>query len=149
MAKLGSGLTSVIRRCPRPILLVPAPATAMDRALLAYDGSPKAREALFIATYLAGRWQIGLTVVTVAEHGRTTDDTLQKARSYLESHHVEARFVQKEGPVAESILETSDAYDSNLVIMGGYGGSPMLEIVLGSAVDQVLRTSRRPMLICR
>jgi nucleotide-binding universal stress UspA family protein len=33
--------------------------------------------------------------------------------------------------------------------MGGYGLSPVLEVVLGSAVDQVLRTSRQPMLICR
>jgi nucleotide-binding universal stress UspA family protein len=51
--------------------------------------------------------------------------------------------------VAKSILETSETYDSNLIIMGGYGGSPMEEIVLGSAVDQVLRTGRRPMLVCR
>jgi len=33
--------------------------------------------------------------------------------------------------------------------MGGYGLSPVLEVVLGSGVDQVLRTSRQPMLICR
>jgi nucleotide-binding universal stress UspA family protein len=36
-----------------------------------------------------------------------------------------------------------------LIIMGGYGFSPVMEIVLGSAVDEVLRTSRRPVLICR
>jgi nucleotide-binding universal stress UspA family protein len=149
MAKLGSGLTAAIRRCPRPILLVPSPATAMDRALLAYDGSPKAQEALFIATYLAGRWQTELTVVTVKEDEHVTVDTLNEARSYLESHHIEARFVHKEEPVASSILAASETYDSNLIIMGGYGGNPMVEIVLGSAVDEVLRTSRRPMLVCR
>jgi nucleotide-binding universal stress UspA family protein len=33
--------------------------------------------------------------------------------------------------------------------MGGYGFSPVLEVVLGSAVDQVLRTSWKPMLICQ
>jgi nucleotide-binding universal stress UspA family protein len=33
--------------------------------------------------------------------------------------------------------------------MGGYGHSPVMEVVLGSAVDQVLRESRQPTLICR
>ncbi|NIN69699.1 MAG: universal stress protein, partial [Anaerolineae bacterium] len=37
----------------------------------------------------------------------------------------------------------------NLIIMGGYGYSPVLEVVLGSTVDQVLRHSRHPTLICR
>jgi nucleotide-binding universal stress UspA family protein len=33
--------------------------------------------------------------------------------------------------------------------MGGYGFSPLVEVVLGSAVDQVLRESSRPVLVCR
>jgi hypothetical protein len=34
-------------------------------------------------------------------------------------------------------------------MMGGYGFSPVVEIVLVSAVDEILRTSRQPILICR
>jgi nucleotide-binding universal stress UspA family protein len=33
--------------------------------------------------------------------------------------------------------------------MGGYGFRPLLEVVLGSTVDQVLRWRRWPVLICR
>jgi len=33
--------------------------------------------------------------------------------------------------------------------MGGYGFSPVLEVVLGSAVDQVLREARGAVLVCR
>jgi nucleotide-binding universal stress UspA family protein len=33
--------------------------------------------------------------------------------------------------------------------MGGYGFNPALEIVLGSTVDEVLRTGQLPVLICR
>jgi nucleotide-binding universal stress UspA family protein len=57
--------------------------------------------------------------------------------------------VEERGPVGEVILRTAQAYDSELIVMGGYGFSPVLEIVLGSAVDQVLRESRQPVLICR
>ena len=37
----------------------------------------------------------------------------------------------------------------DLIIMGSYGLSPVVEIVLGSTVDQVLRESSLPVLICR
>jgi nucleotide-binding universal stress UspA family protein len=149
VARLGSGFRTLIRRCPRPVLAVPQAASPMDRALLAYDGSPKAEEALFIATYLSGQWHIPLVVVTVIETGRTTSEALARAQAYLESHSVPATFVKESGPVAEAVLRTAEAHGSNLIIMGGYGFSPVLEVVLGSAVDRVLRESRRPMLICR
>jgi nucleotide-binding universal stress UspA family protein len=149
IARLGSGLSTLLRRCPRPVLAVPESSSRLDRALLAYDGSPKADEALFVTTYLSGRWNIPLVVVTVIEPGRTTSDTLARAQEYLETHGVQAAFVKESGPVAEVILKTADQHESDLIIMGGYGLGPVLEVVLGSAVDQVLRTSRRPTLICR
>jgi len=62
---------------------------------------------------------------------------------------VQAAFVKESGSVAESILKMAEEHESDLIIMGGYGFSPVLEVVLGSAVDQMLRASRRPMLICR
>jgi len=149
VARLGSGFRTLIRRCPRPVLAVPGAWSPLDRALLAYDGSPKAEEALFVATYLAGQWNISLAVVTVIETGRTTLKALEHAQEYLETHGVQATFVKESGPVAEAILKTARVHESNLIILGGYGFSPVLEVVLGSAVDQVLRESRKPMLICR
>ncbi|MBL7063451.1 MAG: universal stress protein [Anaerolineae bacterium] len=149
VARLSSGFRTLIRRCARPVLAVPGASSHLDRALLSYDGSPKANEALFVATYLAGRWDIPLVVVTVMERGRATLETLEHAQGYLETRGVQATFVKESGPVAEAILKTAQVHESNLIIMGGYGFSPVLEVVVGSAVDQVLRESRQPMLICR
>jgi hypothetical protein len=47
----------------------------LDNVLLAYDGSPRADEALFLATYLADRWGTILTVITVAEKGHVPRGT--------------------------------------------------------------------------
>ena len=73
LARLGSGFRTLMRRCARPVLAVPTlidssvpfndENSRFSRALLAYDGSPKSQEALFVATYLAGRWRIPLVVV--------------------------------------------------------------------------------------
>ncbi len=149
VARLSSGVSGIIRRCPRPVLAAPNVSPRLERALLAYDGSPKSQEALFVATYLSVRWHIPLTIVTVIEEGRTTIDTLSEAQDYLQKRGGQATFVTDSGPVAEVIMQAADEHRTDLIIMGGYGFNPVMEIVLGSAVDEVLRTSRRPVLICR
>jgi nucleotide-binding universal stress UspA family protein len=149
VARLSWGFRALIQRCASPILVVPETSSPLDRALLAYDGSPKANEALFVATYLSGRWNISLAVVTVAESGNLGSETLIDAQRYLESHGVHATYVQESGSVPEMTLKTAEEQKSNLIIMGGYGHNPMVAAILGSKVDQVLRTSRQPMLICR
>ena len=149
LARLNWGLRVMIRRSPSPVMIVPGVPSTMKRALLAYDGSPKAQEALFVAAYLASRWQTELVVVTVLEGDRTTSDTLLRARTYLESRNVQATYVERAGPVGRTILQVGAEQDSDLMIMGGYGFSPVLEAVLGSSVDQVLRKSQQPVLVCQ
>jgi nucleotide-binding universal stress UspA family protein len=149
VARLGSGFRTVIRRCPTPVLAVPGAFAPLSRPLLAYDGSPKAREALYIAAYIATRGQVPLTVVTVAENGAVMPDALAGAEEYLSARGVQVIPVQASGSVAEAILAAVQQHKNDLILMGGYGYNPVLEVVLGSAVDEVLRASRQPVLICR
>ena len=147
-ARLASGFRTILHNCARPVLAVPGPVSRLERALLAYDGSPKADEALFVATYLADRWNMSLVVVTV-ESERTKPDVMGRASSYLETHGVQATYTQKRGPVAGAILQTAEEHESDLILMGSYGPHPLLEAVRDSTVNHVLRASRRPILICR
>ena len=61
-----------MRYCTRPILTVPQIASEFRHALLAYDGSPKSKEALFVAAYLGETWQTRLTLITVNDPGRAS-----------------------------------------------------------------------------
>jgi len=149
VARLRSGFRTLIRRCPIPIMAVPYHATPLTRGLLAYDGSPKGREALFMATYLASRWNLTLTVLTVLEDERATPETLEDARQYLETHGVNAAYETRSGDVGAAILEMVEAQQSEVIVMGGYGFSPVLELMLGSSVDRVLNEARVPILLCR
>ncbi len=146
--KLQSGFRTLVHRCSRPVLAVPH-VSPLSRALLAFDGSPRAREALVVATYLAVRWRIPLSVITVIEPGRTGASTLDGARNYLAAHDVQTHAIEAQGAVAESILQAVADEQADLLIMGGYGYSPMWEAMLGSAVDRLLRECRQPMLICK
>ncbi len=148
LSRLSSGSRNVIYRSCRPVLTVPGAASPLERVLLAYDGSPKAQEGLFVATYLTGRWQVSLVVMTVIEQDSHTAE-LTQAQQYLARRGVAATFKPAYGDVAEAILKTAAEQDSDLIIMGGYGIKPIREVVLGSKVDQVLRESRWPILVCR
>ena len=150
LARLRPGWGRLIQRCPRPMLVIPdAVETMLDRALLAYDGSAKANEALFVATYFAVRWHTDLTVLTVQTQ-YTEAPTLDAARAYLEEHGVaEAAYVLAEEPIVEAILTTAESYDSNFLIMGGFGWQPVMRVMLGSTVEHMLREFKGPILICR
>jgi nucleotide-binding universal stress UspA family protein len=149
IARLRSGVRAIVQSCPRPVLAVPGAATRLDRALLAFDGSSKSEEALYLATYLAGRWKIPLVVLTVREGDRVGEETLGRAVEYARDHDVEPVTELKTGPVDEAILAAAREHACNLILMGGYGLSPLLEFALGSAVDRVLRKAEVPVLICR
>lgn len=146
--RLSSGFSQLLRRCPRPVLAIPHAMSKLDNLLLAYDGSPKAEEALFVAAYLVGRWQASLTVVTVLD-SRVGAETAVHLRHYLKSQNIAADCIEKEGDPAEIILQVAQNRESDFIIMGGYSHKPVMEIIVGSVVDQVLRTCNRPMLICR
>lgn len=149
LKRLSSGMAQILRRCPRPVLTVPVEAMPLAHGLLAFDGSPKSREALYIATYLAARWQIELTVVTVRENAQVGASAHEQALAYLDERGVSARPVLAEGPILPALLSTAEENDCDFFILGGYGHTPVLEVVLGSTVNELLRTTARPALICR
>ncbi len=147
---LSSGVDGLIKRCPRPVLVLAGEQhSAMDRALLAYDGSPKSDEALFVATYLALRWQIALAVVTVRTK-HTPPTALERARLYLTGHHLtKVEYILQERPIAKAIMTTAVDLDCNLLIIGGYGIRKMRHMTLGSTVTDALQAPQQPILICR
>lgn len=146
--KLQSGFRTLVHHCTRPVLAVPR-VSPLSRALLAYDGSMRAREALFVATYLASRWRIPLAIVTVVEPSRAGAGHLDAARAYTTTQGIPAHCLETHGPVAPAILQAAADVQADLLIMGGYGYSPMWEAMLGSAVDHLLRECQQPMLICK
>jgi nucleotide-binding universal stress UspA family protein len=150
LARLRPGWGQLIQRCPRPILTLPNAAPyQLDRTLLAFDGSPKANEALFVATYFAARWGAGLTVLTV-ETNNTNVEALNRAQEYIEQNGVSGtKFIMKSGPIGDAILETVLSEDIHLLIMGGFGLRSVRRLVLGSTVEQMLQEMRQPILICR
>ena len=147
-ASVGSGLRAIIWRAVRSVLAVQGEISPMDRALLGFNGNVKSKEALFVAAYLAERWNTALTVLTVLDGEKVFPSTQDYARSYLESRGIQANFIVADDPL-DVFLDVIKEHAINLVLIGGYNGTALKEVMLGSAVNFLLREVNCPMLICR
>jgi nucleotide-binding universal stress UspA family protein len=145
---LASHIRTLIARSSRPILALPGKVSELNHALLAFDGSPKAKEALFVATYLAEQWQTKLTILTGLDDTVSDRSAEEFAQDYLEFNEIEAHFIGKKYS-ADNLKATAEEINADFVIMGGYSGSILKEMTVGSSVNFMLRESQLPILICR
>lgn len=148
LSYLGSGLRQIVARCSRPMLAVPT-TSAMENALLVYTGSAESQEALFIATYLAARWQIGLAAVVTAGAGEPVEETATFVRGYLDEHGVQADVEVRSDLEVDVVLAAAADRGSDLIVAGGYSQQPVVELIAGSLLTGLLRESQQPILIAR
>jgi nucleotide-binding universal stress UspA family protein len=120
----------------------------LQHALLAFDGSPKSKEALFVAAYLAEQWKTQLTIFTGLKNKPSNEPAEGFARSYLEFNEVEARFIPEQYS-PETMRKAADEVHADFVIMGGSSGSILKEVTGGTSVNAMLRELQLPVLICR
>ncbi|GAB4578677.1 MAG: universal stress protein [Anaerolineales bacterium] len=149
----GRSLTvrSLIQQCHTPILVLPGSYKMPTRALLAYDGSPKADEALFLAAYFANFWEVELVVFSVlpTAAGQSTRPDIDYAQTYLRRYHIEATVCYVHGQTAPEILRAAQQYACDLILMGGYGKIPLFGGFRKRAVDAVLANTSVPVLIVK
>jgi nucleotide-binding universal stress UspA family protein len=149
LSALKSPFRTLLTEASRPILAVPQKATRFEHALLAYDGSERAKEALFLATYLAEMWKTRLTVFTAPEGRKVTEDVQEHVRRYLDIHEVEAEYLLSDCGVLECLPRTVEEHGVDLVLMGSHSSSLLRQVFVGSTLDLVLRESKVPVFICR
>jgi nucleotide-binding universal stress UspA family protein len=149
ISALQSPFRTIIEKSSRPLLTVPTTAHQFNRALLSYDGTERAKEALFVATYLAETWKTELVVFTATQGTKLKADIQDYVRRYLDLHEVEARYVISDHSATDYLKKTVEDYNVDLVLMGSHGGSILQQVFIGSALDYMLRESNVPTFICR
>lgn len=149
ISRFRSGIHTILRRSSRPVLLVRNRVSSMNRLLVAYDGSPKGKEALFVSSYFAKNYQKSLTVLVVDEDEQVGQKLLAEAEDYLGNCCTNSILRHSSGPVSETILDLAKENSSELIIIGGYGLPPIMEIFFGSTVNGILRGTNIPILVCK
>ncbi|MBI5469662.1 MAG: universal stress protein [Deltaproteobacteria bacterium] len=144
----GSTTEAVLRKSPKPVLVVPETFTEPRNPLLAYDGSPNASRAMHSAAELSKTLGLPLTILTVsASEGETA--LLKDAEDYLKPYGINARFVGLTGDPPTSIERYYRENNHDLLFMGASHHSRIFEMVLGSTTEFVMRSVNGPFFLER
>jgi len=146
---LGATAENVTRKCPRPVLVSTRRFKEVEHPLLAYDGSQRASSAMESAAEFCAQLGLPLTVLYVPKEEKTGEKVLQEARSYLASYGIETHYELARGYPEQKIVDYLVNFDYDLLFIGAYGHRRIIEMVLGSTTEYVLRKSPCPVFLNR
>jgi nucleotide-binding universal stress UspA family protein len=146
---LGSTAETITRKCPRPVFVSTKEFKPIQRPLLAYDGSQRASSAMESAAEFCSVLRLPLTVLTIAKEDATAQSNLQQAKGYLGSYGIEAKFESTRGYPEQKIVEYLANLSYDLLFIGAYGHRRIIEMVLGSTTEYVLRNAPCPVFLNR
>lgn len=148
---LGSITEAVVRKSQRPVIVAPKAFNEPRRPLLAYDGSPSAAKAMHSAAELLRELGLALTVISVSTPGSGAD-VMQGAKAYLKPYGINVNYVQIPAPSGEAPAVIDKYYkenDHDLLFMGATHHSRLMELVLGSTAEHLMRAAGGPLFIER
>ena len=146
---LGTTAESIARKCPRPILVSTKQFKPIERPLLAYDGSQRASSAMESAAEFCSVLKLPLTVLSIAREEAQAQTILQRAKGYLSSYAIEVTYESARGFPEQKIIEYLVNLNHDLLFIGAYGHRRIIEMVLGSTTEYVLRNAPCPVLMNR
>lgn len=146
----GSTVESLSRKSPKPVFIAPLQFRECTNPLLAYDGSARAAAAMHVAAECCVTLGLPLTVLTVDKDETHGGKILDEARAYLHSYEISARF---ESQTAAQAPERIAAYlreqGHDLLFIGAHGHGRIIEMVLGSTTEYLLRNTTCPVFVNR
>jgi nucleotide-binding universal stress UspA family protein len=146
---LGSTTEGLTRRLTKPLFISPMQFKTLNHILLAYDDSDSAKKAMEFAVSFCKDMGLPLTVVNINKDEMISKTILGNANSYIAPYNITFDTITKNGnteKVLKSMLD-EDKYD--LLIMGAHGHSRIIELVLGSTAEYVIRNTRKPVIVTK
>jgi nucleotide-binding universal stress UspA family protein len=143
---------SVVLRCGRPVLVVPAAVGPISfaRVAIAWDGSREAVRAVHDALPCLALSQSVEIVTIIPPSAAESDEDAKHLSAHLANHgiKIEGGVIQiraeKETLALRKQMEKAH-YD--LLVMGGYSHPMWLEFIFGGTTESVLRSSKIPVLV--
>lgn len=147
-ALLGSAVDTVVRRTTIPTLVTTQYYYPARRPLVATDGSPGAMAALRMAAQFATWFALPLRVVHCAAEAASGQACLEEARAQLAAYPISSEADLCLGNAHEDLVQYILDHDHDMVFAGAFGRRRLVEWVLGSTTQYLLRLCPTPLLLC-
>lgn len=142
-------LKTVVKVCPRPVVVVPEKLPKGKNIVIAYDGSIQSARALqlFVLSGIPTKGEIH--VVSINSDKIAAAKTADRAVQYLRLHGLESTPHRPDpsGTNATILLDHVKKLDAGLLVMGAYGDSAWKSLVFGSTTRSLMRESPVPLFI--
>ncbi len=147
-ALLGSAVESVVRSGVKPTMVTPQEYRAIRKPLLATDGSPSAMAALSTAIAFANQMELPLSVVHCMPNPNDQPEFLNLVERQVREGGLTCDVHICEGNAHEDLVSYVREQGHDLLFMGSFGQRRMVEWLLGSTTQYLLRTSPIPLVLC-
>jgi nucleotide-binding universal stress UspA family protein len=143
---------SVVLRCGRPVLVVPAvvQSSSLGRIAIAWDGSREAVRAVHDALPLLRLARLVQIVTIISPSAQDNEIDTKNLLWHLAKHGIEVgtemhqiRTIKEHDSLSWQIEQGH--YD--LLVMGGYSHPMWLEFIFGGATQSILLSSKIPVLV--
>lgn len=155
---LGGVTTKVVRLSKKPVLVAgqnPGDEVAMNRVLVAVDGSPCSLRALEQAQKLAGSLRAELFLyraVKMPWDGSNPDPLMQEAEeemAKLAALYPNSKAEVRVYPTDHSpqVVERAEELKADLIVLGSHGRRGLQHLLMGSVAEHVVHTARCPVMV--
>jgi nucleotide-binding universal stress UspA family protein len=147
---LGHNFRKIAHHAHVPLLVGGKKTSSLHRLLLAYHGQAHANDALSLTAKLQHALSAEVIVIAISEDTDSSNGavSLEEIKNRLAHSDLTAyRFLTGKGRPENEIAAVALANDVDLIILGRYRHSAVLEWLVGSTVDRLLRATSLPMLI--
>jgi nucleotide-binding universal stress UspA family protein len=105
---------------------------------------------MHVAAEFCAALRLPLTVLSVAYRNKSSEEKLlEEARHYFSSYGIPLTLLHAIGHANQQIVETIKERGHDLLFIGAYGHSRIIEMVLGSTTEYVLRNAPCPVFLSR
>ncbi len=136
----------LLRVSRTPVVVTPEGPGPLERILIGYDGSGRARRALRWGGELARSLSVPVSIVSVAAEPEAAARTVAEAIQYLEPLELEARRHAASGHAPMVLEHFAEEDGATLICVGSHGRHRLLEMMIGSTTEAIVRRSSIPVL---
>jgi nucleotide-binding universal stress UspA family protein len=137
---LGSNIESTIRKIKKPIFVADKDFYEIKNIVVGYDGRDPAREALELANVCATNLKAKIHIVSVRKDETET----------LDNSDLKITYLTKQKSVADTLIEYTKNLNNPLLMLGAYNKNRLLEMIIGSTTEAILRKEcNLPLIIVR
>ncbi|MBI3753446.1 MAG: universal stress protein [Deltaproteobacteria bacterium] len=145
---LGSTTEGVVRKSSKPVIIVPDEYRELKKPLLAYDGGFTSSRAMHSAAEFVKTLSLSLTVLTVSRDGNS-EALLKDAKEYFKPYNIQPQFISVKGDAPQEIVKYYKENNHDILFMGATSHSRIIELVLGSTTEYVMRSVSGPVFLER